>query len=77
SHSVRDSAAMFGASERTAAGSPFKAIGVVTKPLKKRLKVGLLLETGMGQKPDAEVVAAIEGAAKLMASLGHRVEPTS
>ena len=77
SHSVRDSAAMFGASERTAAGSPFKAIGVVTRPLKKRLKVGLLLETGTGRKPDAEVVAALDGAAKLMASLGHRIEPTS
>ncbi|WP_425996183.1 amidase [Caulobacter sp. DWR1-3-2b1] len=77
SHSVRDSAAMFAASERTATGSPFKAIGVVTKPLKKRLKVGLILETGTGRKPDAEVIAAVEGAAKLMASLGHRVEPTS
>ncbi len=77
SHSVRDSAALFAASERTAAGSPFAAIGVVTAPMKKRLKVGLLLETGTGRKPDAEVVAAVEGAAKLMASLGHHVEPTS
>lgn len=77
SHSVRDSAALFAASERTAAGSPFAAIGVVTAPTKKRLKVGLLLETGTGRKPDAEVVAAVEGAAKLMASLGHHVEPTS
>jgi len=76
SHSVRDSAALFAASERTAAGSPFAAIGVVTAPTKKRLKVGLLLETGTGRKPDAEVVAAVEGAAKLMASLGHHVEPT-
>lgn len=76
SHSVRDSAALFAASERTAAGSPFAPVGVVTEPLKKRLKVGLLFETGTGQKPDAEVIAAVEGAAKLMASLGHHVEPT-
>jgi amidase len=77
SHSVRDSAALFAASERTAAGSPFAAIGVVTAPTKKRLKVGLLLETGTGRKPDAEVIAAAESAAKLMASLGHHVEPTT
>lgn len=77
SHSVRDSAALFAASERTAAGSPFSPIGVVTQPLKKRLKVGLILETGTGQTPAAEVIAAVENAAKLMASLGHHVEPTT
>jgi len=77
SHSVRDSAALFAASERTATGSPFAAIGVVTAPTRKRLKVGLLLETGTGRKPDAEVIAAAESAAKLMASLGHHVEPTT
>jgi amidase len=32
SHSVRDSAALFAISERTAAGSPFAPIGVVTAP---------------------------------------------
>ena len=76
SHSVRDSAALFAISERTAAGSPFAPIGVVTTPTKRKLKVGLVMNTGTGHKPDPEVVAAIESAAKLMASLGHHVEPT-
>jgi amidase len=76
SHSVRDSAALFAISERTAAGSPFAPIGVVTAPTKRKLKVGLVMNTGTGHKPDPEVVKAIEGAAKLMASLGHHVEPT-
>jgi amidase len=76
SHSVRDSAALFAISERTAAGSPFAPIGVVTAPTKRKLKVGLVMNTGTGHKPDPEVVKAIEGVAKLMASLGHHVEPT-
>lgn len=75
-HSVRDSAALFAISESTESGSPFAPIGVIAGPSKKRLKVGLLIETGTGLRPDAEVVAAVEGAAKLMASLGHHVEPT-
>jgi amidase len=76
SHSVRDSAALFAISERTAAGSPFAPIGVVTASTKRKLKVGLVMNTGTGHKPEPEVVKAIEGAAKLMASLGHHVEPT-
>jgi amidase len=76
SHSVRDSAALFAISERTATGSPFAPIGVVTAPTRRKLKVGLVMSTGTGHKPDPEVVKAIEGAAKLMASLGHHVEPT-
>jgi len=76
SHSVRDSAALFAISERTATGSPFAPIGVVTAPTKRKLKVGLVMNTGTGHKPDPEVVKAIEGAAKLMTGLGHHVEPT-
>jgi amidase len=76
SHSVRDSAALFAISERTAAGSPFAPIGVVTAPTRRKLKVGLVMNTGTGHKPDPEVVKAIEGVAKLMASLSHHVEPT-
>jgi amidase len=76
SHSVRDSAALFAISERTAAGSPFASIGVVMTATKRKLKVGLVMNTGTGHKPDPEVIKAIEGAAKLMAGLGHHVEPT-
>jgi len=75
-HSVRDSAALFAVSEDTEAGATFAPIGVVTGPGKGRLKVGLLLETGTGLRPDPEVVQAVESAAKLMESLGHKVETT-
>jgi amidase len=75
-HSVRDSAALFAISESTAAGSPFAPLGVVTGQTRKTLKVGLVMNSGTGQKPAPEVVTAIEAAAKLMTSLGHHVETT-
>jgi amidase len=77
SHSVRDSAALFAASERTDAGAAFKPIGVVTDPLKKKLKVGLVMNTGTGLTPHPEVQTAVNNAAKLLKDLGHKVEPTA
>ncbi|WP_454715696.1 amidase [Caulobacter segnis] len=77
SHSVRDSAALFAATERTGADQVFKPLGVVTEPLKKKLKVGLVMQTGTGVTPDPEVQAAVNNAAKLLESLGHKVEPTT
>lgn len=76
-HSVRDSAAMFAATERTDAAAPFKPIGVIGQPLKKKLKIGLVMNGGTGLAPDSEVRTAIENAAKLLKDLGHRVEPTA
>jgi amidase len=77
SHSVRDSAILFAATERNDAGAPFKPIGVVTAPLKRKLKVGLVMNTGTGLAPDAEVQTAVNNAAKLLKDLGHKVEPTT
>ncbi len=76
-HSVRDSAALFAATERTGADAVFKPVGVISEPLKRKLKIGLVVETGAGVKPDAEVQAAVANAAKLLESLGHTVEPTT
>ena len=76
-HSVRDSAALFAATERNDAAAPFKPIGVVTEPLRKKLKIGLVINGGTGRAPDPEVQAAVDGAAKLLADLGHKVEPTT
>ncbi|MET3667579.1 amidase [Caulobacter sp. 1776] len=76
-HSVRDSAILFAATERTDTGAPFKPIGVITEPLKKTLKVGLVMNTGTGLTPHPEVQAAVNNAAKLLKDLGHKVEPTT
>ena len=74
--SVRDSAALFALTEDTAARASFPPVGLVTAPAKKRLRVGVLLENGMGHSPTPEVVAANDHAAKLVASLGHHVDYT-
>ena len=75
--SVRDSAAMFALTEDPGPGSQHAPVGLVTAPLKRRLRVGLLIDGGSGKPPTAEVRAATESAAKLMESLGHRVSPAA
>ncbi|KRA60447.1 6-aminohexanoate hydrolase [Caulobacter sp. Root655] len=77
SHSVRDSATLFAATERGGGDAVFPAVGLTTRPGKRRLRVGLLTDTMLGGKPDPEVREAVETAAKLMQSLGHKVEPTA
>jgi amidase len=76
SRSVRDSAALFAATEDSGPGARFKPVGFVARPGRRRLRVGYLLANGLGHSPSPEVVRATEDAARLMASLGHRVEPT-
>jgi amidase len=73
SRSVRDSAVLFAATEL--ADGPLPALGVVTGPGKRRLRVGLITETMLGAQPDPEVRAATENAGKLLEGLGHTVEP--
>jgi amidase len=74
--SVRDSAAMFAAIEDQGPGAQHPPVGFVAGPLKKRLRVGLLMDGGAGKPPSPEVRAATESSAKLMESLGHHVVPT-
>jgi amidase len=76
SRTVRDSAALFALTEDTASNASFPPIGMVTGPAKKRLRIGVLLENGLGHSPTPEVVAANDHAAKLCANLGHHIEYT-
>jgi amidase len=73
---VRDSATMFALIEDSGAGAQLQPVGLVTAPLKRRLRVGLLIEGGTGKGPSPEVLATTQSSAKLMESLGHRVTPT-
>ncbi len=77
SRSVRDSAAMFALSEDSGEGAQRPQVGLITAPLKRKLRVGLLMDGGAGMPPSPEVRAATESSAKLMESLGHRVIPTT
>lgn len=76
SRSVRDSAALFAATEDTGPGARYAPVGLVSRPGRRKLRVGLLMENGAGHAPSPEVAWATGSAAKLMASLGHHVEPT-
>jgi amidase len=77
SRSIRDSAAMFAATEDSGPGAQLPAVGLMTAPLKRRLRVGLIINGGAGKPPIPDVRAATESSVKLMESLGHRVIPTT
>jgi amidase len=74
--SVRDSAALLSITEDTGNGSRFPPVGLVTAALRRRLRVGLLTNTMIGNPTDAEVVAATQSVGKLLESLGHHVVAT-
>jgi amidase len=73
--SVRDSAAMFAATEDTSPGRQLEPVGFVAGPSKSRLRLGLVTVGSSGKPPTPEVLAATEDTAKLLESLGHHVEP--
>ncbi|MBW8812785.1 MAG: amidase [Caulobacterales bacterium] len=75
--SVRDSAAMFAAIEDAGPGAQLPPVGLVTAPLTRKLRVGLLMEGGSGRAPAPEVRAATQDSARLLESLGHHVVPTA
>ncbi len=71
SRSVRDSAAMLPVYARPGSA------GLVTDPIDRKLKVGLIVDDHFGNTPHPDVVRAVETSAALLADLGHQVEPTS
>lgn len=74
--SVRDSARLFAAMERTGTNTPLPPVGVVAGPSSRRLRVGYLAVSMVGREPDPEVSDALDTTASLLEQLGHRVEPT-
>ena len=72
--SVRDTARFFAAAERYYRNPKLPAIGEVTGPSKRRLKVGLVVDSITGRATDAETRVAVEDTARLLANLGHHVE---
>jgi amidase len=73
--SVRDSAAMFAAVEDAGPDAQHQPVGLVTAPLRRKLRVGLLMDSLSGQPPAPEVRVATEDSARLIESLGHHVMP--
>jgi amidase len=75
SRTVRDSAAFLSVVENQDLPE-LKTVGFVKEPIKKRLKIGMYLETLNGKRPHQEVERATHETAKLCTSLGHTVEET-
>ena len=74
--SVRDSAAMFAATEYRGPGAQYPAVGMVSGPSRKRLRIGVLTKTATGISPDPEVQAGLDATIALLQSMGHQVLAT-
>src|SRR5215468_3592135 len=72
---VRDTAAFVAACEDYWRNPGLPPIGLVEGPSRRRLRVGLMLDTVTGAVVDAQTRAAVESTAKLLERLGHDVSP--
>lgn len=73
--SVRDTAAFFAGMERTWRNPKLPGIGDVKGPGKRRLRIGLVMDSITGTPTCDETRAVVNETAKLLEKLGHRVEP--
>jgi amidase len=74
SRSVRDSAHLLAATERTGADAVHSPVGLVEGPVGGRLRIGVLGTTLLGTWPEAPISRELERTAAVCASLGHSVE---
>ena len=72
--SVRDTAHFFAAAESFFRNPKLPAIGLVQGAGTPRLRVGLVLDSITGHRTDEATRAAVTAAARLLESLGHRVD---
>ena len=80
SRSVRDSAALLDAVQGAMPGEPYLTAAPGHTWLSQvelapgRLRIGVMRDASDGQRPEAEVSAALDGCVRLLESLGHHVE---
>lgn len=73
--SVRDTASFLAAAERYYRNPRLQPVGKVEGPGKRRLRIGMIIDSLTEQPTDSETRAAVEQTAQLLERLGHRVEP--
>ena len=73
SRTVRDTAAFHAASEKYYRNPKLPELGLVEGPAKKRLRIGVVIDSITGSPSDGPTRAAVEGTAKLLSQLGHEV----
>jgi amidase len=71
--SVRDAAAMFASVEDHGEGAQHQGVGFVSTPIRRRLRVGLVMEGMAGRAPSPAVRDATLSTARLLEDLGHTV----
>ena len=72
SRSVRDTAALLALTEVTNS-IDLTPVGFVSRPVKKRRKIGVCVGSFTGSDPHPDVIDAVEGAAALCSDLGHEL----
>ncbi|HRP68653.1 MAG TPA: amidase, partial [Turneriella sp.] len=72
--SVRDTAAFFYGIEQIYQNPKLPPIGRVEGPGKKRLRIGVVIDSITGTPTDTETRATIEKTVQLLSAMGHRVE---
>lgn len=73
--SVRDVATFYAEAEKVWQNKRLPAMGLVNRPVEKKLRIGLVLDSPFTPPTDAETKSAVTDVATLLESLGHTVEP--
>lgn len=71
---VRDTALVLAELERRSPARRLPPIGRITDPDPRRLRIGVVLQGGLGLPVDEETVATVRSTARLAEEVGHRVE---
>lgn len=74
---VRDTARFFAAAEAAQPAAHLPRIGHVTRPIGRRLRIGLVMDSPNGTPTDRDTRDAVERLAHRLQALGHRVEETT
>ncbi len=76
SRTVRDTAALFAATERTGADQEYAPIGLISDPVDRPLRIAFAPDPIVaGQVLDGEVRTAVEDTAAMLEALGHEIIP--
>lgn len=77
SRSVRDTAGMLAATERTGADAILPPVGLLSNPVNRKLRVGVITKGFAGFEADPEVAAIVRSAARDLEAQGHTVSETN
>ncbi|MEJ8281087.1 amidase [Pseudonocardia spirodelae] len=73
SRSVRDTAAVLAAADRARRNPALPPLGLVEGPARRRLRIGLVLDSPTGAAVDADTRETVTAVAELLAKQGHEI----